>query len=170
MTNETIGIPSQKEIFINMVLSAWKAENKKLDKMLDTLPDDTFSKQTAPGRNRGIYLVGHLVAVNDDMQRILGFGEKLYPQLEDIFIKNPDNAGTEMPSIAELKKYWKEVNAKLTQHMDKMKPDDWFSKHAVVSAEDFAKEPHRNKLNILLTRSIHQSYHLGQLAYLDQKV
>ena len=169
MSNETIELPSQKEIFVNMGLSAWKAENKKLDKLLDKLSDEQFLKETAPGRNRGIYLVGHLVAVNDDILRVLGFGERLYPQLHEIFIKNPDNAGLAMPSITDLKKYWKEINAKLTQYMDKMQPDDWFTKHAVVSAEDFVKEPHRNKLNIVLTRTTHQSYHLGQLAYLDQK-
>ena len=169
MSNETIIIPSQKEVFINMGLSAWKAENKKLDKLLDKLSDDQFLKETAPGRNSGIYLVGHLVAVNDDMLRVLGFGERSYPQLHEIFITNPDNAGLAMPSMTELKKYWNEINDKLMQHMDKMQPDDWFSKHAAVSAEDFAKEPHRNKLNIILSRTTHQSYHLGQLAYLDQK-
>ena len=32
--------------------------------------------------------------------------------------------------------------------------------------EDFIKEPHRNKLNIILTRTTHLSYHTGQLALL----
>ncbi|MBC7554999.1 MAG: hypothetical protein H7257_13600 [Taibaiella sp.] len=43
-----------------------------------------------------------------------------------------------------------------------MGAEDWFLKHNSVSAEDFVNEPHRNKLNILLTRTTHLSYHLGQ--------
>jgi hypothetical protein len=47
-----------------------------------------------------------------------------------------------------------------------MKPDDWFAKHTAVSAEDFAKEPFRNKLNIIVTRTTHLQYHIGQLQLL----
>jgi hypothetical protein len=47
-----------------------------------------------------------------------------------------------------------------------MQASAWFAKHNAVSAEDFAKEPHRNKLNVLITRTIHQGYHLGQMNYL----
>ena len=50
-----------------------------------------------------------------------------------------------------------------------MQPEDWFTKHSAISAEDFAKEPHRNKLNILINRTVHQGYHMGQLAYLVKK-
>jgi len=34
------------------------------------------------------------------------------------------------------------------------------------SAEDFAKEPHRNKLNIIISRTSHLQYHTGQIALL----
>jgi len=40
---------------------------------------------------------------------------------------------------------------------------DWLGRHTAVSAEDFANEPLRNKLNVLMGRTIHESYHLGQL-------
>jgi hypothetical protein len=35
-------------------------------------------------------------------------------------------------------------------------------KHTSVSAEDFAKEPHRNRYTILLTRTMHMALHFGQ--------
>lgn len=50
-----------------------------------------------------------------------------------------------------------------------LSPADWFAKHTAVSDEDFAKEPHRNRLNVLLSRTIHQSNHLGQLSLLKKK-
>ena len=74
-----------------------------------------------------------------------------------------------MPAIDELKKYWNEVNTELTEHFSTMQPAEWFAPHTAVSEKDFEKEPHRNKLNVLITRSTHQSYHLGQLAYLKNK-
>lgn len=166
MQNQTSTSQSEKELFIKMVVSAWETQNKRLDDLLDKLPDEQIQSPVAPGRNRGIYLLGHLVAVNDAMLPILGFGEKLYPELEAIFLTNPDKAGLAMPTVTDLKKYWKEVNSTLTDHFTKMEPGDWFAKHTSVSAEDFAKEPQRNKLNILISRANHQSYHLGQLAFL----
>ena len=58
--------------------------------MLDTLSDEHLAAETAPGANRGIYLLGHLAAVSDGLLPLLGFGEKLYPQLEEVFLTNPD--------------------------------------------------------------------------------
>ncbi len=157
---------ADKQLLIKMVLDAWYSHNTRFNKLLDQLTNEQSMAEVAPGRNRGIYLAGHLVAVSDGMLPILGFGEKLYPQLDNIFIFNPDKSGQEMPSIDEVKKYRDEINARLSEHINQLQPDDWFAKHEMVSAEDFAKEPHRNKLNIIINRTNHLSYHLGQLALL----
>ncbi len=159
----------QLEQVIKMTIAEWQKQNGRLDKLLDTLSDEQFSAATAPDRNSGIYLVGHLAAVNDGMLPLLGFGPKLHPELEAIFLTNPENAGAEKPSLATLKNYWKEINATLGQHINAMKAADWLTRHTAVSEEDFSKEPHRNKLNIIINRTNHQSYHLGQLAYLKQR-
>ncbi len=157
---------SQEELMIKMVISSWESQNTRVDKLLDKLTDEQLMTETAPGRNTGVYLLGHLLAVNDGMLTLLGFGEKKYPELEAVFLKNPEKSGLEKPSIAELKKSWKEVNEQLSTHMAKLTPDEWLGRHSAVSEEDFAKEPHRNKLSILISRAIHQGYHLGQLAYI----
>ena len=152
-----------------MAISAWDGYNARVSKLLETLPDDEFLAETAPGRNTGIYLVGHLVAVSDALFPILGYGERLYPELDKIFVNSPDKSGHEMPSVNELKEHWSKVNAKLSYHIGQMREDDWFTRHNNVSEADFMKEPHRNKLNIILNRTSHTSYHLGQLAYLLKK-
>ncbi len=149
-----------------MVLDEWEKQNTRFNKLLDTLTHELLLSEVAPGRNRGIYLAGHLIAVNDAILPMLGFGEKLYPQLEKIFLASPDKSGLEMPSIDELKKYRDEINAELSHRIGRLQPEEWFTKHASVSTGDFAKEPHRNKLNILINRTNHLSYHLGQLAFL----
>ncbi|MET0753892.1 MAG: DinB family protein [Pyrinomonadaceae bacterium] len=167
---EKNNIAAEKELFVKIIVDAWEAQNKNVNKLLDTLSDEQFAAETAPGANRGIYLLGHLTAVSDNLLPLLGFGEKLYPQLEEVFLKNPDKSGFETPSVGELKNYWNEINAKLTNHFSELSPDEWFARHTAVSDEDFAKEPHRNRLNVLISRTNHQSYHLGQLSLLAKKV
>ena len=83
-----------------------------------------------------------------------------------IFLKNADKVITQIPSATELRNFWVKQCEVLKQKFDSLKPEEWFEKHTAVSAEDFAKEPHRNKLNIILTRTTHLQYHLGQLVLL----
>lgn len=162
-------LPTEKELFVKMIIDAWELQNLRVDEILKHVSDEQLQAETAPGKNSGVYLVGHLTAVSDNLLPILGFGEKLYPQLEDIFLKNPDKSGIEKPSVEELKRYWSAVNTQIRHHINKMTVDDWFAKHTAISDEDFAKEPHRNKLNVLISRTNHQSYHLGQITFLAKK-
>lgn len=158
-----------KTVFIKMALSAWDTYNNRVTKLVDALTDEQLSAATAPGRNSGIYLFGHLVAISDALFPLLGFGERLYPGLDKVFVDNPDRSGLDVPPIKDLKEYWKKVNARLTDHIIRMPEDEWFTRHTKVSEADFANEPHRNKLNIIINRTNHTSYHLGQLVYLGTK-
>jgi hypothetical protein len=160
-TNET-----SPALFVKMVLTAWQTQNTRLDDLLSKISEDQLIKETAPGRNTGIYLLGHLAAVNDGLFEILDLGERLHPELDPVFLDNPDKSGQIIPPIDEIKQCWKEINTALTGLFNNMQASAWFAKHNAVSAEDFAKEPHRNKLNVLITRTIHQGYHLGQMNYL----
>jgi len=157
---------SQAELFIKMVIAEWDKQNNNFSRFLSSTTDDQLLKEIARGRNTGIYLVGHLIAISDAMLPLLAFGEQLFPHLENIFIANPDKSGLHMPSITELKDQLKAVNAELSRHIRSTSPEDWFKRHMAVSDEDFLKEPHRNKLNVIINRSNHMSYHLGQLALL----
>ncbi|MFN8284640.1 MAG: DinB family protein [Chitinophagales bacterium] len=154
-------------ISIKMVLDRWYGSIKNFDKHLDGWSDETLYQQIAPGKNRGIYLLGHLIAVHDDMLLLLDMGEKLYPELYEPFLKNADDANAQIPSAATLRSYWTNQCAILKQKFDSMKTEDWFEKHTAVSAEDFANEPHRNKLNIIITRTSHLQYHTGQVVLLN---
>jgi hypothetical protein len=161
-----MGSHIQPELFIKMVIAEWDKQNNNFYKFLASVSDEQLSKEIAPGKNTGIYLVGHLVAISDAMLPLLAFGEKLFPHLTDIFITNPDKSGLHVPSVTELKVHLKAVNAELSHHVQSVSPDGWFKRHMAVSEEDFAKEPHRNKLNVIINRTNHMSYHLGQLILL----
>jgi uncharacterized damage-inducible protein DinB len=157
------------KLFVKMAISAWQTYNDRVTKLVEKLSDEALAGEVAPGKNTGTYLFGHLIAVNDNLFPLFGFGENLYPELGKIFLDTPDKSGLKFPAIPELKKYWQNVNRKLTDHFTGMTPEDWLSKHNSVSAEDFAKEPHRNKLNVILNRTSHQSYHLGQMTLLEKR-
>jgi uncharacterized damage-inducible protein DinB len=157
---------NEMQLIVKMAVDAWQTQNTRVDKLLTTLSDEQLANEIAPGKNTGTYLLGHLIAVNDNLFPLFGFGERSYPHLDDIFLKSPDKSGKVFPSITELKKYWNDVNSKLLQHINKLSPEAWLTRHSSVSEEDFAKEPHRNKLNVLLNRTSHQSYHLGQMMLL----
>jgi hypothetical protein len=160
---------TQQEVFIKMALDAWNTYLKRTDDLFNALSDEQLLNEIAPKRNRGIYLLGHLTAVHDKMLPILGFGNALYPELYNVFVENPDRAVTDIPSIGDLRLYWKEVNARLGEHFKKLTPGEWFQKHNSVSEDDFKKEPHRNKLNLIINRTNHLVSHFGQLVFLSNK-
>jgi hypothetical protein len=85
--------------------------------------------------------------------------------LADVFIKNPDRAVADLPPLEEVKNIWATVNSQLLALI----PQDasllwWAERHASASEEDFQANPNRNRLSILLGRTNHLSYHMGQIA------
>ncbi len=156
-TNETI---------IKMVFDRWYGSIKNFDTLNDSLTDEQLQKEIVAGKNRGIYLLGHLIAVHDDILILLDMGDKLYPALYEPFLKSPDKTVAQLPSAKELRTYWTNQCEVLKQKFESLQSADWFEKHTAVSDEDFLKEPHRNKLNIIITRTTHLAYHTGQLVLL----
>ncbi len=154
------------DLLVKMVIDRWNGSILNLNKHLDTLTEEQLQQEVAPGKNRGTYLLGHLIAVHDDMLVLLGMGDKLFPELLEPFIKLADKTTTQIPSASELKNMWNTQCKILQEKFEQMKPEQWFEKHTAVSAEDFANEPHRNKLNIIITRTSHLQYHTGQLVLL----
>jgi hypothetical protein len=153
----------QQKVFAQMALKAWHTQINETNKFIDSIPDETFFKQVAPGRNRVIYLVGHLIGVNDTMIKLYGLGERLYTHYDDVFVYNPDNKDASMPEPSALREEWKKSNEVLAAHFAKMSPADWFSKHTAMTDEDAVKDPGRNKLSVLINRTNHVANHLGQL-------
>lgn len=158
-----------RSTFVKMALDAWNSELKYTNALLEKLTDEQLRHQVAPGRNRGIYLLGHLTAVHDQMLPLLRFQETMYPELYTPFHDQPDGAVADLPSIAQLRAQWKEVNDALMKHMALLSAEEWFTRHANITEADFPKEPHRNRLNVVISRTNHLAYHRGQLVLLQAK-
>ncbi len=159
----------QKKLIVKSVLDAWNSRIEAANKIFDSFTDEDLQKEVAPGRNRAIYLLGHLALVHDKMLPLLNFEPQHYAHLEDAFLNKPDKSVSEIPSAKDLRVIWKDVNSKLATHYANLSADEWFQKHSSVSAEDFVKEPHRNRLNIIIGRTNHLQYHMGQVALIKKQ-
>jgi hypothetical protein len=153
---------TSQQLFVKVAINSWRLVVERADKIFSNLTEEQLLREVAPGRNRLIYLWGHLTAIHDAMFPILGLGPRLHPDLDNIFISNPDKT-TQLLPARELKKYWEEVNGKLLSQFESLSGDEWLLQHHAMSEEDYAKDPTRNRLAVLLSRTNHMSYHLGQV-------
>lgn len=152
-------------IAAQLALINWNLNLKQANALLERLPDAAFEQEVAPGRNRGFYLVGHLIAEHDEMAGLIG-ERRGYEHYDALFLHSSDRSGQELPGMDALRPVWKELHERLTAYMTALRPEEWFLRHTRITPEDFLLEPHRNRLAILTNRNVHFGYHLGQLALL----
>src|SRR5579862_3231291 len=100
---------ANEQLFSSGALNLWDTTIDRADKLFSALTPDQLAKEIAPGKNRLIYLWGHLTTVHDRMLPLLGFGPRLHEELDELFISKPDKAVQKIPSAAEIKKSWNEV-------------------------------------------------------------
>src|SRR5260370_32179094 len=97
---------------IDSALRGWKSNVERADKLFGSLSPRELEQEVAPGRNRLIYLWGHLAAVNDALLPLLGIGERLHPEFDGMFISNPDKSVQGTVSVQSLKNAWQKINQK----------------------------------------------------------
>ncbi|MBK7554640.1 MAG: DinB family protein, partial [Flavobacteriales bacterium] len=61
----------QNGLFVKMAVDAWTQELNATGALLEKLSDEQLMREIVPGRNRGIYLVGHLIAEHDLLMPLL---------------------------------------------------------------------------------------------------
>lgn len=153
-------------VITKLAIQQWEQQVERATKLLDEMSDEVLARHIAPGKNTGTYIVGHLIAVHDAIPVILGLGEKKYPELYDTYITQPDGKGDAAMSLQGLRTLWKETHDRVTGLMRNVPEEDWFKRHESMTDADFEVNPLRNKLSVLLSRTSHLAYHLGQLRLL----
>jgi hypothetical protein len=151
------------ELLASAAVQSWKLILGRFDKTIAALSDSDFQKRVAPERNRLYYLLGHLTAVHDRMLPLLLIGDRQHAELDEPFIANPDGTLGDPVSVPDLRKAWTETNNQLTAAFEGFSPQDWLHKHSSVSDADFAADPTRNRLAVVLSRTNHLSFHTGQI-------
>jgi hypothetical protein len=153
-----------EQAMVATAVQSWTMNVERADKLFSGLSDSQTLQEIAPGRNRLIYLWGHLIAVHDAMAPLLAVGERLHPELDAMFLTEADRKVDVLPSAAELKKHWDAVHGRLLDAFRRFTPAEWMQRHTAMSDDDLKANPLRNRLAVLLNRTNHLSYHLGQAA------
>src|SRR5258707_1021116 len=118
---------------IDSALRGWKSNVERADKLFGLLSPRELEQEVAPGRNRLIYLWGHLAAVNDALLPLLGIGERLHPEFDGMFISNPDKS-LQLTVLGQLLKTpWQEINQKLGEGFSKFSASDLAARPTATS-------------------------------------
>src|ERR1700719_2390959 len=125
--------------YVTLGLKVWKAQIDRADKLFGTLSSEEVLREIAPGRNRLLYLWGHLTATHDAMLPLLGLGDRIHPEFDVAFVSNPHKSQANIPSHEQVRQAWNTINRELWKGLEKMSWSDWLQRHSAASAEDFAK-------------------------------
>jgi len=110
--------------FVALALKSWKTQVDRAEKLFGALSPDELLREIAPGRNRVLYLWGHLTAAHDAMLPLLALRERLHPEFDVAFISNPDRSRADIPSHEQVREAWNAVNAELWKGFEKMSWND----------------------------------------------
>jgi hypothetical protein len=155
--------------FADAALRAWKFNVDRVEASFANLNDEQLETRIAPDRNRLIYLLGHITAVHDRMLPLLGIGDRKHAELDKFFLEDADSGAPSPTSGAALKSSLVETDGALWTAFSQWSPSDWLARHTSVSEEDFAREPHRNRLSVLLSRNSHLAFHHGQIVLTEPR-
>ena len=133
---------------------------------LGRLSDDQLRQRVRPGGNHGVWILGHLIASDDDLSMYLGRGPVLFPEYQEQFRReSPAESLDGYPDIALLKQQWQAVCDKNAAIYSELTDAELDAPHAMLNGpieEDYFK----TKEGVLLNWIMHQQYHVGQLGLL----
>ncbi len=131
--------------------------------LLKDLTDDDLMTELAPGKNHGIWILGHLIASDDDFSLFMGTGDPVYPEIQELFgqgskLQPPDK----YPDAKNLREKWDSICVKNRKIYSDLKDEDFEMPHAMV--RNYDTDYFKTKARVIMAWQIHQAYHAGQLA------
>jgi uncharacterized damage-inducible protein DinB len=150
-----------------MVLyNQWKTAIGWITRNLESLTDEELQKDIIPGRSNGLWLLGHLILVEDQFSVALGREARLFPELGQFFgIGTKPQLSEKLPTPAILRKQWQEVVAKSDRALQSIQDSEWGDDHGLGKDTPIGKM-FQTKGDCLSTFVLHQQYHNGQLGLL----
>jgi uncharacterized damage-inducible protein DinB len=149
---------------LDICLLQWDIFNRSMRKVLDTISDENFHKPIVNNGNSPSWLLGHLADTDDALLELFGIRKRMFPNLAKIYHHERGTNQSGHLTKEELSNQWNDIVGELDMAIKSYRENEWLSRHMAVSEEDFKREPHRNKLNVMLSRVIHKASHLGQIA------
>lgn len=136
--------------------------NDWLTGIVNGFEEDDWKLSLAPGKNHALWLLGHLVASDDDIVLYLGKGDVLYPHYQEIFSQGkPLLAYEKCPPASELKESLKKVFERNSKIVAELREEEFDEPHALV--ENYETDYFKTKRRVVMAWQLHQLYHTGQL-------
>lgn len=130
--------------------------------IIDLLTDEEFKLEIFPGKNHGVWLLGHLVTSDDDFSVFMGKGDVLFPEYYEMFGQGSKLLSAEnYPPVSELRAAWIKVCDKNRKIYHGLSDDELQTPHALV--KDYDKDYFKTKERVIMAWHLHQLYHAGQL-------
>jgi len=149
--------------YVALGLKVWKAQIERAEKLFGSLSSEEVQREIAPGRKQTALLVGtSQQPYTTRCCRCWDWENGSIPEFDAAFVSNADKSQAATPSHEQVRQAWNAVNSDLQKGIEGMSWSDWLLRHTAVSEGDFAKDTSRNRFAILLSRTNHLSYHLGQ--------
>jgi len=148
---------------IGQLLDMWENKIEETTELFELLGDRFATEPVAPGKNRVIYLLGHLLVIHDGIFEALELGKRSYTHYDELFL-TPQHPANKYPPYDLLLHKWISLNKTLTFQLRHIPFDEWRSKHHYISDTDFALHPTKNKFCVFQCTTMHLFHHSGQLA------
>lgn len=154
---------------VNIYFDFRKSMISWVNMYLKQLDDENLKMKIIPEGNHGVWILGHLIASDDDLSEYLGKGPMLFPQYQQLFKqKSKLLPVTEYPKISLLRKHWEQVCKKNENIYLNLTDKELMEPHLKIEGktkDDFFKTKEACLKNWIL----HQMHHAGQLALLFKK-
>lgn len=136
---------------------------------LNSLTDEEFRMELSPGKNHGVWILGHMITSDDDFSVYMGKGELLFPEYRELFGQGSkvQSVGN-YPGVATLRQQWNMIIEKNKNIYEELRDEEFDDPHGNLSEDKdgFFK----NKGEVIMAWQLHQLYHTGQLGILVSRV
>lgn len=154
---------------VNVYFDLWKSMFGWVNMYLNGLENEDLKMELTPKGNHGVWILGHLIASEDDLSEYLGKGVMLFPDYQDMFKQSSQLQATEnYPAIDLLRDQWQQVCSKNKNIYLKLTDHELAEPHEKIEGnpeDDFFK----TKEGCIKNWILHQMHHAGQLAVLRTK-
>ena len=74
---ETVNHPTAEDMAVKILIKTWTTQVARITDLVASLSEGDLQKEIAPGKNTGIYILGHLVALGTSVLYLQFFKVKI---------------------------------------------------------------------------------------------
>src|SRR5262249_19109034 len=119
---------SLESALIDSALRNWQSTVDRTGRLFGNLSQEQLLQEVSAVKNRDIYLLGRLTAFTDALIPLLLLELRIYPELDLMFVSNPDGTVPTVLLGEDLKIIWQETSQILWTGFSKLSVADWLQK------------------------------------------